>query len=89
MHDTFSKEPEVPESDVMPIFAIKASDNLAPATVAAYLSFCEQRGLRGHAEQVRTALAEIEAWRAKHPGLCKDPFHEHAPAGSPGSGSEV
>ena len=30
----------------------------------------------------------MKEWRAANPELCATPYHEHAAAGSPGSGSE-
>lgn len=77
------------ETDVMPVFAIKASDNLAEAAIAAYHSFCCQRGLDDQAAEVRKALDEVQGWRARNPDRLANPDHKHAPAGSPGSGSEA
>lgn len=69
----------------MPVFILKAKDNLAPGAVANYAILCETAGLFDQAEQVREALAEIVAWRDEHRELCKWPDHEHVPAGEPGS----
>jgi len=76
-------------SDVMPVFVIKARDHLSVGTVETYRKLCDDLGLREQSKQVSRALAEILEWRSAHPDECKYPDHDHRPAGSPGSGSEV
>lgn len=73
--------------DVMPVFAIKARDNLAPMVIARYVAACREAGLHEQADQVEIALREILDWREDHRDLCKWPDHAHIPAGEPGSGS--
>ena len=75
-------------SDTMPVFVLKARDNLAADTVASYATRCEAAGLTDQAKEVRKALVEMVNWRATHPDQCKWPDHDHVPAGEPGSGSE-
>ena len=74
--------------ETMPVFAIKAKDNLATTAICAYYAGCITHGLTDQAEQVEAALREIMDWRESHKSECKWPDHKHAPAGSPGSGSE-
>jgi hypothetical protein len=69
----------------MPVFILKAKDNLAPKAVAHYAILCRAAGLSDQAEEVRKALAEMVAWRDEHRELCKWPDHEHVPAGEPGA----
>lgn len=76
-------------TDTMPVFVLKAKDNLCVAAVAAYAERCRQNGLPEQASEVLAALDEIASWRARHPELCKWPDHKHAAAGQPGSGSEA
>ena len=74
--------------DPMPVFVIKAKDNLSPHAVGQYVrSLCDQ-DLFEQARHAIAALEEINAWRERHPDLCKWPDHKHVPAGQPGSGSE-
>lgn len=65
--------------DPMPVFTIKAKDDLAPAAVGLYRLLCHEHGLHRQASEVDKALAEIEAWRARNPGLTKLPDHQHVP----------
>lgn len=67
--------------DPMPVFALKAKDNLTPHAVLVYASLCRAFGLTEQAEQVWRALAEIEAWRDRHLDQVHLPDHEHVPAG--------
>jgi hypothetical protein len=76
-------------TDVMPVFVIKAKDNLALAALDAYKRACIDMGLSRQADQVQQAADEIFMWRMRHPDECKQPDHDHVPAGQPGSGSEV
>lgn len=73
----------------MPVFAIKARDNLAVDAVRYYRELCYQYGLREQGDQVDLALREIQTWRVNHPDECKWPDHAHVRAGEPGSGSEA
>jgi hypothetical protein len=77
-----------PEPDPMPVFAIKAKDNLAASAVAAYIYLLLEEGLMAQAAEAVAALEEIREWRHGNPDQCKWPDHEHVPAGQPGSGSE-
>lgn len=67
-------------SDPMPVFVIKAKDNLAPAAVFSYATLVEGLGLYTQAKQTRLALNEIVAWRERNPSACKWPDHKHVPA---------
>jgi heterodisulfide reductase subunit C len=71
----------------MPVFAIKARDNLAVDTVIFYRDLCIRHGLREQAAEVHKAILEMVNWRAAHSDECKMPDHKHASAGEPGSGS--
>jgi F420-dependent methylenetetrahydromethanopterin dehydrogenase len=75
-------------SEPMPVFILKAKDNLTPWAVANYAILCEAAGLCDQAEEVRKALAEMVNWRDEHREQCKWPDHDHVPAGQPGSGSD-
>jgi hypothetical protein len=75
--------------DVMPVFVLKAKDNLALGAIDAYRKACQMIGDYGQAEQVELAMNEILKWRARNPFACKYPDHNHAPAGTSGSGSET
>lgn len=74
------------ESAPMPVFVIKARDDLAVATIEVYAGLCTAAGLDDQREQVDRALDEIRAWRAANPDECRLPDHTHMPAGQPGSG---
>ncbi len=76
------------ESAAMPVFAIKAKDNLATHAICAYYAACICNGLTEQAEQVVAALTEIMDWREANKDKCKWPDHSHVAAGFPGSGSE-
>jgi hypothetical protein len=69
--------------DPMPVFTIKAKDNLAPAAMRYYRLLCRERGLADQAREVDKALAEIEAWRVRNPELTQLPDHEHVPVAVP------
>ena len=75
------------DSGPMPVFVLKARDNLAPGAVANYAILCEAAGLDDQAREVRKALAEMVNWRDEHRDLCKWPGHAHVAAGLPGAGS--
>jgi hypothetical protein len=76
------------QSTPMPVFVIKARDNLSVEAVRDYYDLCVRNGLTAQAAQVRLALHEIAEWRVANPHLCKWPDHDHVSAGEPGSGSE-
>jgi hypothetical protein len=61
----------------MPVFTIKAKDNLAVKAVDAYRALCVEAGLTEQAGEVVKAIGEIIEWRLAHSALCKDPDHEH------------
>jgi hypothetical protein len=65
----------------MPVFVIKAKDDLAFSVVEHYRDTCASLGLDRQAGEVNKALQEIVAWRVRNPDLCKMPDHEHRPAG--------
>ncbi len=71
--------------DPMPVFIIKAKDNLAPRAIAAYVNSLYDAGLSMQAKHAIAALQEVNDWRERNPDLCKWP---DLPAGRPGSGSE-
>lgn len=76
------------DQDPMPVFAIKAKDNLAVLAVIGYRALCDEHGLDAQSESVSRSIAEMVAWRERYPEMCKWPDHEHVPAGQPGSSSE-
>jgi hypothetical protein len=63
----------------MPVFTIKAKDNLALEAICYYAHECRRRGLNDQADEVDKAIAEIQQWRAANPDVCKDPDHIHVP----------
>ena len=67
-------------SDQMPVFAIKAKDNLAVPTVEAYRALCVKHDLLEQAHHVEDARDEMVGWRLAHPDQCKWPDHAHVPA---------
>jgi hypothetical protein len=81
-------QPASEPASVMPVFAIKAKDNFATTAICAYYAACICHGFTEQANQVEMALREIMDWREANRGKCKFPDHNHAPAGSEGSGSE-
>ncbi len=74
--------------DPMPVFIVKAKDNLAPRAIAAYVNSLYDNGLSVQATYAMAALQEVVAWRERNEHLCKWPDHKHVPAGQAGSGSE-
>jgi hypothetical protein len=69
-----------PDDDPMPVFTLKAKDELAVGIVAAYQTACRARGLHRQADEVQKAIEELVDWRARHTDLVKLPDHEHVPA---------
>lgn len=65
--------------DGMPVFTIKAQDDLALRVVSAYRELCVSEGLSEQAYQVAKAIGEITEWRIAHPERCKLPDHTHVP----------
>lgn len=82
-------EREVPkgEQDPMPVFVIKAKDNLALEAIWHYREKCLAAGLTDQALQVRKAYREVLEWRKRHSDHCQMPDHPHVPASSPGLAS--
>lgn len=76
-------------TDVMPVFVLKAKDNLALAAIRAYKDECVAYQLLPQAAEVVKAMREIEAWRSRNGDKLKYPDHSHVAAGHPGSGSEA
>lgn len=67
------------QDDPMPVFVLKAKDNLTPEIVLDYGSRCSELGWHDQANEVIKAYNEIVAWRSRNPDLCKNPDHEHVP----------
>jgi hypothetical protein len=72
----------------MPVFILKAKDNLSDQIVQAYVNLCYNSGLPEQGEQAQLALDEIRQWRAENPDKCKFPDHTHIPADNPASQGE-
>lgn len=66
--------------DPMPVFVIKAKDQLALDAVAAYRQLCLDHDLPHQAIEVTRAYAEINGWQQRHPDRVALPEHEHIPA---------
>jgi hypothetical protein len=66
----------------MPVFVIKAKDQLAVLAVEAYEDLCIEAGLHDQAAEVRKAKTEIELWQEANPQLVKQPDHTHVPMNS-------
>jgi hypothetical protein len=71
--------PDEHADDPMPVFVIKAKDNLAPRAIEFYCWLLQEVGLTAQEAQARLALAEVMAWRERNPGACKWPDHMHVP----------
>lgn len=65
--------------DPMPVFVIKAKDDLAYAVVEHYRDTAASLGLDEQAREVDKALQEIVSWRQRNPDQCKMPDHKHVP----------
>lgn len=63
----------------MPVFVIKAKDNLAFHAIDYYALLCRKAGLANQAAEVEKALEEMRAWRIAHPDQINDPDHRHVP----------
>lgn len=68
-------------SDPMPVFTIKAQDQLAVVAVEHYRHLCEINGLTDQAAEVEKAIDEIEQWQHRHTDRVKRPDHQHMPVG--------
>ena len=60
-----------------PQFHMRAKDNCTLPAVKQYLQECLKRGLHDQAQEVVTAVDEIQQWRDENPDKCKDPDHKH------------
>jgi len=65
---------------LMPVFAIKGKDKLAPDAIAAYAQLCLEAGLTEQWAEVEAAHSEVVVWQDRHPDLVKTPDHKHVPA---------
>ena len=66
-------------SDPMPVFTIKAKDELAHEAVRAYRRLCVEHGLTDQAREVGKAMQEMRLWRERNPDLLQLPDHAHVP----------
>jgi hypothetical protein len=66
--------------DPMPVFVLKAKDELAVSAIEWYRTYCEDYDLHDQAEEVMKAITEFEEWQARHPEAMKLPDHPHVPA---------
>jgi hypothetical protein len=75
-------------ADPMPVFTIKAKDQLAPAAILAYYDLCVVNGLaRSQGTEVSKALRETRLWQARHRDEVQMPDHPHVPVtGQPTDG---
>jgi hypothetical protein len=65
--------------DGMPVFVIKAKDELAVPTILDYLKHCRASGNLEQAREVGKALIEFIEWELANPGQIKRPDHVHVP----------
>lgn len=57
-----------------PVFILRARDNHSLAAIAFYAEVCRDSGSPDdHIAGVSAAAAEMRAWRALRPDLCKNP----------------
>jgi hypothetical protein len=63
----------------MPVFTIKAKDELAVDAVDHYMALCQQRGLHEQAAEVWKAREEILAWQMRNQEQVRLPHHPHVP----------
>lgn len=63
----------------MPVFVLKAKDDLAEVAVDRYAERCREIGLESQACEAEAALEEFMLWRRAHSELCKLPDHKHVP----------
>jgi hypothetical protein len=70
------------DTDPMPVFVLKAKDELALMAILAYRRACLDAGLYRQAEQVALAISEIAQWRERNAGQVKAPDHDHVPTGA-------
>jgi hypothetical protein len=71
--------------DPMPVFVIKAKDDLAIHAIREYHDLCVERGLDDQANEVEAAIDEMIEWRDRHEDEIKPPDHRHVPV-SDGTG---
>lgn len=64
----------------MPVFVIKAKDELGIHAIRGYRELCLAAGLEDQAAEVDKAIAEMVAWRAEYPDEMQLPDHRHVPA---------
>lgn len=65
--------------DKMPVFVIKAKDELAIATLLNYREHCRFHGLHSQAGEVDKAIKEMRSWQDRNPHAIKMPDHKHVP----------
>lgn len=71
-----------PSEDLVPTFAIKATDEFAIQTIRAHIRLCWNDNLYQQVDEETLALAEIIAWQRANPDRVHLPDHEHIPTGS-------
>ena len=64
----------------MPVFTIKAKDELALDAVGYYEWLCREAGLTEQAAEVRKAIREMDDWRVRNASAVQMPDHLHVPA---------
>ncbi len=67
------------DTDPMPVFTIKAKDDLAIDAVDHYMALCQQRGLHEQAAEVWKAREEIREWQERNEARVQLPDHPHVP----------
>jgi hypothetical protein len=63
----------------MPVFTLKAKDDLALPTMRDYWHRCQRAGLTEQAAEVQKAIIEAFNWRSAHREQCQLPDHKHVP----------
>jgi hypothetical protein len=64
----------------MPVFVLKAQDELAIPTILFYMRSLEKFGLMDQSAEVSKALDEFKEWEQENPDKMKMPDHKHVPA---------
>lgn len=67
------------DHDPMPVFTIKAKDQLSLGAITAYRYLCLAAGLDQQAAEVTKAIDEIQAWQQRNPDRLQLPDHKHVP----------